>query len=89
MQIAQSNEEALLRAEEQANELREKISDILVRLGTVEEQKALAERVERTVAQQIDMLYELFMSSGIPQYEKDAMGERVAKMKKEIGAYEE
>ena len=30
---------------------------------------------------QVDMLYELFMSSSLPQYQKDAVGERIAKMK--------
>ena len=30
---------------------------------------------------QIDMLYDIFMSSALPQYQKDAVGERIAKMK--------
>jgi hypothetical protein len=31
---------------------------------------------------EIDMLYEIFISSSLPQYSKDAISERVAKMKK-------
>ena len=38
---------------------------------------------------QIDMLYEIFMQSGIPQYAKDSLGERVTKMKKALTAGEE
>ena len=30
---------------------------------------------------QVDMLYDIFMQSSLPQYSKDAVGERVAKMK--------
>lgn len=30
---------------------------------------------------QIDMLYDIFMYSALPQYQKDAVGERIAKMK--------
>ena len=33
------------------------------------------------VGAQIDMLYEIFMTSALPQYQKDAVGERIAKMK--------
>ena len=33
---------------------------------------------------QVDMLYEIFMSSALPQYQKDAVGERVAKMKEAL-----
>ena len=33
------------------------------------------------VSTQIDMLYDIFMSSALPQYQKDAVGEKVAKMK--------
>ena len=39
---------------------------------------------------QIDMLYDLFMSSALPQYQKDAVGEKIARMKEVIkdNAYE-
>ena len=38
---------------------------------------------------QIDVLYEIFMQSGIPQYAKDSLGEKVAKMKKSLLVGEE
>lgn len=34
---------------------------------------------------QIDLLYELFMSSSLPSYQKDSIGESVAKMKRALG----
>ena len=39
---------------------------------------------------QVDMLYDLFMSSALPQYQKDAVGEKIAKMKEAVAenAYE-
>ena len=33
---------------------------------------------------QIDMLHDIFMTSALPQYQKDAVGERVAKMKEAL-----
>ena len=33
---------------------------------------------------QIDMLYDVFMTSALPQYQKDAVGERVAKMREAL-----
>ena len=30
------------------------------------------------------MLYDVFMSSALPQYQKDAVGERIAKMREAI-----
>ena len=36
------------------------------------------------VGAQIDMLYDIFMTSALPQYQKDAIGERVAVMKEAL-----
>lgn len=40
-----------------------------------------AKELRLVVDAQIDMLYDIFMSSALPQYQKDAVGERIAKMK--------
>ncbi len=37
---------------------------------------------------QIDMLYDIFMTSALPQYQKDAVGERISKMKETLSVYE-
>lgn len=34
---------------------------------------------------QIDMLYDIFMTSALPQYQKDAVGEKIAAMKGALG----
>ncbi len=39
------------------------------------------EQLRIVVDAQIDMLYDIFMCSALPQYQKDAVGERIAKMK--------
>lgn len=35
---------------------------------------------------QIDMLYDIFMTSALPQYQKDAVGERISEMKGLLGS---
>ena len=40
------------------------------------------------VETQIDMLYDIFMTSALPQYQKDAVGEKVAKMKETLKNYD-
>ena len=43
----------------------------------------------RTIlAGQIDMLYSIFMSSGLPQYQKDEIGEKIKEMREELKSYE-
>lgn len=37
---------------------------------------------------QIDMLYAIFMTSALPQYQKDEIGERISEMKEELRKYE-
>lgn len=38
---------------------------------------------------QIDMLYAIFMSSALPQYQKDEIGEKIQSMREELASYEE
>lgn len=40
------------------------------------------------LSSQVDMLYDIFMSSSLPQYQKDATGARIQSMREELGAYE-
>ncbi len=37
---------------------------------------------------QIDMLYSIFMTSALPQYQKDEVGERISEMREELKNYE-
>ena len=61
------------------------------KLGTLEEKlKDAIEDKERAadmkiiMESQIDMLYEIFMSSSIPLFQKEAVGEKIAAMKKKL-----
>ena len=44
--------------------------------------KSFENSVREILLSQIDLLYEVFMNSSLPQYEKDRIGEMVAAMKK-------
>ena len=62
------------------------------RLATLEKELELAREsslkdgeLRLILNSQIDLLYELFMSSSLPSYQKDSIGESVAKMKRALG----
>ena len=52
------------------------------------EQRLEAKELRLVVDAQIDMLYDVFMSSSLPQYQKELMGEKVLRMKEELSANE-
>ena len=64
------------------------ISRIEERLATVEKSDAQSAALKTVLSSQIDMLYDIFMASSIPEYQKEAVGRRVAEMRKELSADE-
>lgn len=60
------------------------LSQLSERLLNIENEKDERETFKTVMLSQIDMLYDIFMQSGLPQYSKDALGEKVAKMKKSL-----
>lgn len=46
------------------------------------------EKLKLILTSQVDMLYEIFMASAIPQYQKDAASARIHSMREELGAYD-
>ena len=80
--------EGLGTASETLKALSERIGALECALNTsLDSEKAARKNAEATrlvMDAQIDMLYSIFMSSALPQYQKDAVGERVAKMKEAI-----
>ena len=74
--------------EEVITALEEKIEIMTQSLNDVKDGELLKNRENRNLAilmsAQIDMLYDIFMSSALPQYQKDAVGERVAVMKEAL-----
>lgn len=61
--------------------LEEKIADLNAKLVAVEEERERGEVTRILMRSQIDMLYDIFMTSALPQYSKDAVGEKIAAMK--------
>ncbi len=61
--------------------LDEKVADLNTKLVAVDEERERGEMTRILMRSQIDMLYDIFMTSSLPQYSKDAVGERIAAMK--------
>ena len=54
------------------------------RLDALEDERDERKKLTAVLSAEVDMLYEIFMSAALPQYLKDSVGERIAKMKAEI-----
>lgn len=59
------------------------------KLGTQAEYLSDRETYRKILALQIDMLSEVFLSSSLPEYQKDKVGERVRKMKEALAENED
>ena len=78
--------EKLERAENTVSIIYERISALENELSHVREGAMRDGELRIILSSQIDMLYEIFMSSSLPSYQKDAIGEKVAEMKKALEA---
>ena len=58
------------------------------RLISAEEYQKQKERLNLLLNSQVDMLYNIFISSSLPQYQKDAMSSKICEMRKELESYE-
>jgi hypothetical protein len=72
-------------AEALLNRISASFEDFDNRLKTCEGLKSFENSVREILLSQIDLLYEVFMNSSLPQYEKDRIGEMVNAMKKTAG----
>ena len=61
--------------------LEEQLSYLNDKMEAVEGEKAQNEKTRILMRSQIDMLYDIFMTSSLPQYSKDAVGEKITAMK--------
>ena len=68
--------------------LSEDVSALNKKLDSYEEDKLSAAAMSEIMRAQVDMLYEIFMTSSLPQYAKDSVGERIAKMKAQLASGE-
>ena len=54
------------------------------RLEALSDKEAHQAKIDTLLMGELDMLYDIFMSSALPEYEKARVGERVSKLKKEL-----
>lgn len=61
------------------------IGDLSARLDALSEDKQEKEQMKVILGAQVDMLYSIFMTSALPQYQKDEVGARIAAMREALG----
>ena len=66
----------------------EEISRVKWQFESYEEMCREREKMRTIMQNQIDMLYAIFMSSALPQYQKDEIGTKISKMREELCGYE-
>jgi len=76
--------EGLSRLEEAVNGFAEKTEKLSERLISEGEMSLERKRMREALLGQTDMLYEIFMSSSLPHYEKEAVSKRIAALKEAI-----
>lgn len=81
-----SASEKLSAAEAVINALGERLENIEHQLDTANGKQLKSENIYAIISAQIDMLYEVFMSSSLPAYQKESVGERIAEMKRSLAA---
>lgn len=88
-EILETATEKLTLAENLITELSEKLSKIEEELVLTKEEEKRAADLRLLLGTQIDLLHDIFMSSSLPYYRKEEVGEKVAEMKKALSASEE
>ena len=76
--------EKLQTAKEGLDIISEKLSTLENELNDLMADKEERERYKTIMLMQAEMLYDIFMNSALPQYEKDMVGEKMARMKNVI-----
>ena len=66
------------------SDLSEKLNELAVSLDEAERRAGDREKLTTLINGQIDMLYDVFMSSSLPHYQKEAVGARIAEMREAI-----
>lgn len=78
--------ETLKSTEQAISRLSEHISGIERELALIKEDENGRERFKVVMGAQVELLYEIFMGSALPQYQKDRVGESIAEMRAALGA---
>lgn len=80
--------EKLSKLEASLGKLTEDLYECTERMEEKSITAARERRMEALITGELEMLYDIFMSSALPEYEKTRVGERVAKMKEVISSNE-
>ena len=78
--------ENLGQAELLLESLVERLCEIDGKLSETASYKNMISVVESVLASQTELLYEIFMSSSLPLYQKESVGERISEMKKQLAS---
>ena len=70
--------------EKKSSAAEESISGIEAHLARYEDAIAQYAAMKTVMTAQTDMLYAIFMSSALPQYQKEEVGEKILEMRKEL-----
>ena len=76
--------EKLMSLDGKLSEFSRSIDGVEKRLEALTADSDTKESIKLIMSSQIDLLYDVFMCSSLPQYQKDAVGNRVSKMKAEL-----
>jgi hypothetical protein len=76
----------LLETENLLSSLSENLKSLEEQLKDKKEDTCRLESIKKVIGAEVDMLYEIFMTSSLPQYKKEEVGERISKMKKELSS---
>ena len=87
--LAQVISERLDSAENLLNGSAAAINEIGAKLDALASEEDERIRFRTVIEGQTELLYDVFMSSSLPQYKKDEIGERVAKMREELRMLEQ
>ncbi len=77
--------ERLEKTESALSKIEEMLENAKVDLENLCTEAAEHEKINAVIGEQVSLLYDVFMFSSMPEYQKDAVGRRVEKMRRLIG----
>ena len=80
--------EKLSNTESALLKLNDSLCDMEKQLDNLSDEAGEREKLNLILSAQIDMLYGIFMTSSLPQYQKDEVGARIAEMREALIGYE-
>lgn len=85
---AQTNRLLTEQMEKSIAQLSQEMSEILARFNALENDKTVDELLLSTLKTEVDLLGEIFLSSSLPEYRKEIVGNTVARLKEQFTARE-